>query len=221
MTISSKKEILFVPKSEIEPEFEKAISLRDDDARKVAKIFADKGKFLPRQQVEAEPAYIQALPVVIVRNKSGDILRLRRKESKPNALHEKLVIWSGGHVREEDGLNGKAILRGAVRELQEELRLSIEEDELKLLGTVFVQDGGKTGQHLAIVFEWRADTDDVAVALSNAEFFERRGNSLSGRFVPISNLIDDAKKAPAEVEPWSMEILQSLLGQKNQFQKLF
>ncbi len=214
--------ILYVPRSDVIAAFDKEVSLNSEDGKRVSNCFAVKGNYLPREQVEAELSYVQALPVVIVRNKSGDVLRLRRKEVKQdNPLHQKLVIWAGGHVREEDGLNGKALLRCAVRELQEELRLSVEESELRFLGSVYVQDGGKTGQHVALVYEWRAETDDVAVALSNSEFFERRGNSLSGRFVPVDNLVEDARKTPADVEPWSMEILRTFLGQNGQLPKLF
>jgi hypothetical protein len=62
-----------------------------------------------------------------------------------------------------------------------------------------------------LVYEWRADTDDVAVALSSAEFFERRGTSLSGSFVTISELVSDVVKAKVD-EPWSGEIVRELLA---------
>ena len=81
---------------------------------------------------------VQALPVVVVRNRSGSILRLRRRERRyDNPLHEKIVIWAGGHVRKEDDFDGNSIKQCAVRELQEELRLSVEEEELKILGAVW------------------------------------------------------------------------------------
>ena len=76
---------------------------------------------------------LQPLPVVVVRNKSGDVLRLRRCENRQdNPLHRKIVVWAGGHVREEDGTPVNSLLPCAVRELQEELRLSVEETQLRL-----------------------------------------------------------------------------------------
>lgn len=216
------EKILHVSRSEVVATFGTELSLSGDEGKRVSKCFSEKGAYLPREHVEADLLSVQALPVVIVRNKSGDVLRLRRKEAKQdNSLHQKLVIWAGGHVREEDGLNGKALLRCASRELQEELRLSVEESELRFLGSIYVQDGGKTSQHVALVYEWRAETDDVAVALSNSEFFERRGNSLSGRFVPVEQLVEDARRSPADVEPWSMEILRTFLGQDAELPRLF
>jgi len=206
-----REEILFAPRAEIAAVFDQRISLRGAEAGAVMQCFSKHGEFLPRDQVEKNSDVVQALPVVIVRNKSGAILRLRRKEaSGDNPLHEKLVIWAGGHVRSEDGSNGEAIVRCAVRELQEELRLSIEPTELLFLGSVFVQKGERTSKHVALVYEWTAETDDVAIVLSTAEFFERRGTSLSGRFVNLDDLIADAVES--SIEPWSLEIIREFLA---------
>ncbi len=206
-----REEILFAPRAEIAAVFDQRISLRSADAGAVMQCFWKHGEFLPRDQVERNPDVVQALPVVIVRNKSGAILRLRRKEaSRDNPLHEKLVIWAGGHVRSEDGSNGEAIVRCAVRELQEELRLSIEPTELRFLGGVFIQKGERTSKHVALVYEWTAETDDVAIVLSTAEFFERRGTSLSGRFVNLDDLIADVIES--SIEPWSLEIIREFLA---------
>ena len=168
-----REEILCLPRTEVRRVFGSAVCLPNSEAQDLLNSFARGGKFLPRDEVEGDVSLVQALPVVVVRNRSGDVLRLRRKETNTsNPLHEKLVIWAGGHVRVEDGANGEAILRGAIREVQEELRLSIEPGELRLMGALFVPDGERTSKHAAIVYEWRAETDDVVVALSNAEFFE-------------------------------------------------
>jgi hypothetical protein len=69
----------------------------------------------------------------------------------------------------------------------------------------------RTSQHVALVFEWRAETDDVAVTLSTAEFFERRGTSLSGRFVPLEELAKEIDSHEM-TEPWSTAIVSQLLS---------
>ena len=158
---------------------------------------------------------VQALPVV-VRNGSGDLLRLKRREQREDSpLHGKIVIWAGGHVRREDGANGPSIVQGAVRELQEELRISVEPADLKLLGAVWIRgrDNDRTRRHMAIVHEWRARTDDVAIALSATEFFERRGTSLSGSFVTPHQLAADVDSGLI-CEPWSVEIVRRLLPER-------
>jgi predicted NUDIX family phosphoesterase len=207
-----REDILNLPKKRITELFSNGVALRGDAAAPVLEAFSKEGGFRPRQEVEEDTAAIQALPVVIVRKNNGDVLRLKRSEKEQsNPLHEKIVIWAGGHVRKEDGSNGEAILRGAKRELQEELRLTVESDELKFLGAVYADSGGKTSKHAALVFEWRAKTDDVAVTLSSAEFFERRGTSLSGTFVPISELA--AGVASGQIsETWSVEIVREILN---------
>jgi len=105
----------------------------------------------------------------------------------------------------------KAILTAALRELQEELRLSVEASELKILGSVYIQNGERTSKHAALVYEWQADTDDVTVVLSSAEFFERGGTALSGSFVTVEDLANDVIDHKIE-EPWSVEIVRNLLA---------
>ena len=203
--------ILHVDRSAISRIFGKEPTLVGASAAAVLEELHENGKFKSREDVERNSTLVQALPVVVVRNKSGEVLRLRRKEkSEQSTLHQKLVIWAGGHVRQEDASNGDAIKLAAQRELQEELRLSVELEELKFLGAIYADAGDKLSKHVALVFEWRAETDDVAVTLSTAEFFERRGTSLSGKFVALEVLSKDVDTGDMR-EPWSMEIVNRLL----------
>ncbi len=206
-----REEILYLPKDAVVPLFAGQTCLNAAATADLIRKFGKEGQFRPRHDVEQDLTSVQALPVVVVRNKSGDVLRFRRKErSQANPLHQKVVIWAGGHVRTEDGTNGEAIVRGAIRELQEELRLNIEPNELAPLCAIYIDTGNGTRKHVAIVYQWRADTDDIAVTLSAAEFFERRGTSLSGTFVSLTDLAEDVS-AKRIVEPWSMEIIRTLV----------
>ena len=167
---------------------------------------------MSRELIEADLTRVQALPVVVIRNRSGQILQLKRKEkNKKNALHDQLVIWAGGHVRKEDSANGHTIVQCAIRELQEELRLRVEPTELTLLGAVFSDHGGGLSRHLALVYEWCASTDDVNLVLNAAEFFERRGSSQSGKFVGLTDLLRCVESEQV-VEAWSVKILEELLA---------
>jgi predicted NUDIX family phosphoesterase len=209
-----KEDILHLPKGRVAHFFGGSVALSGTAAEDLKAAFTS-GMFAPRDEVESDSTLVQALPIVVVRNKSGDILVLRRRERQTeNKLHEKLVIWAGGHVRREDGSNGKALISCAQRELKEELRLNVEADELKFLGAIYTDVGGKTSQHVALVFEWFAEFDDVAITLSTAEFFERRGTSLSGRFRPLLDLRKETDGG-AEFEPWSTEIIHHLIGAEN------
>ena len=207
------EEILSLPADAVAPLFDGTTWIGGAAAQDLVDRFTARGVFKSRESVETDPARVQALPVVVVRNESGDLLRLKRREQRPDSpLHGKIVIWAGGHVRREDGADGPSIGRGAVRELDEELRIRVEPSELALLGAVWIRgrEGDRTRRHVAVVYEWRARTDDVAVALSATEFFERRGTSLSGSFVAPRRLAADVDSGEI-CEPWSVEIVRRLL----------
>lgn len=212
-----REDILSLPKAEVTKLFGAKRCLPIGEATALVAAFNKTGNFAPREQVEADKSRVQALPVVVIRNKSGDVLRLRRKERyDDNPLHEKLVIWAGGHVRKEDQINGDCLIQCALREVQEELRLSIDAHELSLQGAIYSELGERSAQHVAIVYEWKAATDDIAVVLSSAEFFERRGTSLSGSFVPLKDLALDVEKEKEKerkvTEEWSVEIVREILA---------
>ena len=205
--------ILFLPKQRAIEAFGSKTCLSAADGLKLRNEFEKQGKFDRRAAVEKDLESVQAIPVVIVRNHSGHILRLKRKErDRQNALHEQFVIWAGGHVRLEDSEAGRPIEDCAIRELKEELRLSIEGQQLTFLGAVYV-DVKNSGKHVALVFEWRAKTDDVAITLSTSEFFERRGTSLSGQFVSTEELAAEISGGKdKDMEPWSRDIFLKLIA---------
>jgi predicted NUDIX family phosphoesterase len=206
------EDILSVEKSEVVNLFRGRPVLTAAESEKLIELFLTKGDFRPRETVENDRTRVQALPVVVVRNRAGDVLRLRRRErDERNRLHEKLVIWAGGHLRKEDLANGASVLHCAQRELQEELRLCIEPHELKLLGALYRDMGERTAKHAAIVYEWRAQTEDVAVVLSSAEFFERRGTSLSGNFIPLTRLAEEVDNGNMD-EDWTVDIVREILA---------
>jgi predicted NUDIX family phosphoesterase len=204
---SIEENILSAPRDNFS--LENRLVAMSEDAQALINTFESKGDFQPRKRVEADTTRIQPLPIVVVRNRSGQVLRLVRKEKEPtNKLHKKITVWAGGHVRREDGPRGKnSIVTGARRELQEELRIQANLDRLTLLGAVYVPTNGSTKKHMAFVYEWRADTDDVEVALCNGEFMERHGTSLQGIFLPAEQIAEEKE----DLEDWSREILTNLL----------
>lgn len=203
--LSLEEKILNIPTSDVDKVFGSSKAVGLEGARRLVSWFTNRGIYNPRRQVESDTTVVQALPVVVVRKGSGDVLiLLRREANQRNALHEKAVIWAGGHVREEDGPTSPLEVC-AVRELEEELRISLEKDSLKLLGAILDRSNERSARHVAVVYEWRSPSDDVAVALSSDEFFERRGNSLSGEFISLRDLADKVDNGEV-MESWSMSI---------------
>ena len=183
-------------------------------AEKLARYFREdhESNFRPRDAVENDESRVQALPIVVIRNADGEVLRLRRREKTvDNILHDKIVIWAGGHVRCEDAINGDPLTRCAVREIEEELRLQIEPASLRSIGAVYFDNGGSTSKHVGIAYEWRASTNDVSVVLSRTEFFEKRGTSLSGSFASVDQLAKDVGNNKL-AEPWSVELIREYLA---------
>ena len=208
------EDIMSCPKESVARSFAGKRFLHGTQAADLVRQFCevDEKGFRPRDEVEADDGRVQAIPVVIIRNASGEVLRLRRREKKAdNPLHEKIVIWAGGHVRREDSVNGDPLVHCAVRELEEELRLQVGIAALHMIGAVYLDSGGNTSKHVGIAYEWRASTDDVAVVLSRSEFFERRGTSLSGSFASVEALADDIETKKV-VEPWSVELIREYLA---------
>jgi predicted NUDIX family phosphoesterase len=202
------EKILSAPRSSFSS-LQMKIVARRLEAQKLINTFESEGDFQPRKRVEADTNRIQPLPVVVVRNSSGNVLRLVRKEKDvSNRLHKKITVWAGGHVHREDGPRGRgSIGTAARRELQEELRIYTKADDLSLLGAVYIPNNGSTKKHMAFVYEWRAPTDDVEIALCNAEFMERHGTSLQGTFLPAKQIASEDEG----LEDWSKEILGNLL----------
>ena len=205
--------ILSCPKREVTGLFGGRCFIDAAGATDLVRVFGGGGaSYRPRNDVEKDDTAVQALPIVVVRNADGDVLRLRRREKSPdNPLHEKIVIWAGGHVRCEDAVNGDPLLHCAARELEEELRLQVAPSALRLLGAVYFGNGESTSRHVGIAYEWRANTNDISAVLSRSEFFEKSGTSLSGSFCSVDRLAQDVRCRQL-TEPWSVELVRNSLA---------
>ena len=204
--------VLCVPREQVIHGFAGKEWAKGTGAEAIADLFLKNGSFLPRAEAESSAANLQAIPAVVIRTQDGRVLRLRRREKlSDNPLHERHVIWAGGHVRKEDATNGSSLLHGATREVDEELQLTIEPRSLEFLGAIFTDLGGSSSKHVGIVYQWTAPSDDVDIVLSGNEFFERRGESLRGQFAEVTDLMAEVSKASTLLEPWSQLIVQRLL----------
>ncbi len=120
------EQILSLPQNTVAEIFDSRPCVSAATAQILMERFQADGEYSPRELVESNLSRVQALPIVVVRNKNGEILRLRRKEKTANSLHKRIVIWAGGHVRSEDSESGAPIIHCAAREVEEELRLCVE-----------------------------------------------------------------------------------------------
>ena len=138
-------------------------------------------RFVRRSEAESDPTLIQPISCAIIRWK--DQILLLRRNKKGHALHEKYLLWAGGHVNSSD--DSPDILSAALhRELSEEIFIkgaySVSERPIALLRT---DEDARASRHIGVLYEITLDSNDVALALNQKEFKETRGTSMSGRLV--------------------------------------
>jgi predicted NUDIX family phosphoesterase len=143
-------------------------------------------RFVRRSQAEGDPNLIQPIPCAIIRW-NEQILLLRRNK-RGHALHEKYLLWAGGHANIGD--DSTSILVVALeRELSEEVfikgayRLSD-----KPIALVRTDENARASRHIGVLYEITLSSDDVALAMNQKEFKETRGSSMSGKLVAPETL---------------------------------
>jgi predicted NUDIX family phosphoesterase len=159
-------------------------------------------RFVRRSEAEVDPTLIQPIPCAIIRWKE-QILLLRRNK-KGHALHEKYLLWAGGHVNISD--DSSAILLAALeRELSEEVFIRgayrVSDKPIALVRT---DEDARASRHIGVLYEITLTSDDVALALHQKEFKETRGTSMSGKLVDPGDL----PKIYDKLNDWSKSMVQ-------------
>lgn len=199
------EKILAIPKTSVKEILTASGFVVSEKGKQINQIIREKGKYVPRSEIEKSEDYIQLIPCGIIEHE-GKILLLRRSEIDPsNRLHEKYVIWAGGHVREQDTSGPEDVLyTGIKRELAEELFIKSQYSIDGPIGFVYFQGNIKSRKHLGVVYKVRLASDEVALGLDQTEFKERRGKSVSGTFQSPEQL----KDYYSGMEQWSKAILE-------------
>mgnify|MGYP000035219395 CR=1 FL=1 len=151
--------------------------------------------FLPRDEVEHNPAYKQIIPYVLFLTPEKKIFLYRRlKNSSEERLHEKYSIGIGGHINPADGNACDALVAGMKRELEEE----VEHDGMthKLCGFLNLEQTSVDKVHFGAVFVVKGRNIKV-----------RESKTMEGRLVSI----DEAAKVYEKMEDWSKVIYDALI----------
>jgi len=156
---------------------------------------ASHGRFLDRPIAEANPAFKQLIPYVIVRSGALVFLMERSDGGGDPRLHGKASIGVGGHLNPGDG-EADPLDAGLRREWVEELSAEWE-PHFQLVG-LLNDDANPVGAvHLGVVFEVEADGRRLAV---------REREKLSGRWADADALLS----AAARLETWSRLVAEHL-----------
>ena len=211
------EKIGYIPKSEI--------TLREGiNDFETIKSSLDSYSFANRDEVESNEQFIQPIPIAVItnleRNKILCIKKTKQSTSKYSPESGKLLLYAGGHMRQEDETNNKknnfvsTAKNTLERELLEEIGISYCIDNYQPFVLYTPSYGVKSSQHLAI--GWIIELDEKKkLNLDRYEIIQKRGTSKSGNFISFIELEQMfLEKRDLLFESWSKEILLSFFKDK-------
>lgn len=154
--------------------------------------------FMPRDQVEEDPTYLQIIPYIMLR-KGDEIFTYSRGVGGGEArLHSNYSIGLGGHIDREDSwvFPGKGldiihtILCSAERELREEVGVTVEINTDACHGLLFDPTTPVGNVHLGVLMEVEITTKDLTL---EAEIIT------NGKFLRPKDILT----LPGSLETWS------------------
>ncbi len=151
-------------------------------------------EFLPRWQMEGDPAYKQIIPYLIFTHQDRYFLMQRQAQATERRLQNKYSLGIGGHIRQED-MTTDSIIEWAKREFHEEVAYE---------GTVKVtpfgilnDDSNSVGQvHIGFVFLLEGDSSQISV----------KSELKSGQLMTI----EEIEFHISNLESWSQIVFETL-----------
>lgn len=206
------EEVVVIPKGEIAAIGVKPGLVKDPKVfQRLRECLALKSKVLRKSIAEGDTNSVMVVPCGVIRF-NDEVLVLRRREiDTRHRLHDKFVIWAGGHIRGEDRRNGLPVEESCLRrELNEELWIRTD-FRYEPIGCVLDTSTERSSRHVGMVFDVVVESPDVAVHLQRdfREFREGRGKSVSGKFFEVRNI---ERKYIEQMERWSYLLLREHFG---------
>jgi predicted NUDIX family phosphoesterase len=173
--------------------------------------------FKDRSLVEKSNSFIQPLPIAVITNKERDkvlvVKKSEKKTSKDSPERNKVLLFVGGHIRQEDKrpttLN--LINRALTREIKEEIGESINFENNHPFLIYTPEFSNKSEKHLAICYVVEMDLSNTTIKIASDEHIMKTGKSISGHIFNISDLIS---KEFENLESWSIAILKEVFNAK-------
>jgi predicted NUDIX family phosphoesterase/thymidylate kinase len=171
-----------------------------------------------REEVEKNKELVQFIPIAVIKDQKSERFLTARKALKAMSEHsperDRLLLYFGGHVREEDKTCFPApsdldvFKQCLYREVKEEIGLDVDAEEHDPF-CIWVRDGSKSNNHIAIVFVIERDIDQLKVMIDEDEFV--RGEKKA--FLPTGTIADVAelKRRASTLDTWSQNILREIL----------
>jgi len=152
--------------------------------------------FMPRAEVENDPAYQQIIPYVVFRHGDRYLLTHRLRASSERRLRKQYSLGVGGHINPGDLSGGDPINDGLKREWEEEVEYR-GRFEARLLGLLNDESSPVSKVHLGVVFLVDGDTPDIAI---------RETDKLAGELLTL----DEMRIYYLGMESWSQMVYDRL-----------
>lgn len=161
-----------------------------------AALITSNQEFLPRSEMETNPAYKQIIPYLIFENAGRYFLMQRQSKASETRLQNKYTLGIGGHIRQEDMGNQTTIADWAQREFHEEVQYagSLKVTPLGMLN----DDSNEVGKvHIGFVLLLQGDCDKISI----------KSELKSGRLVSLTECMTYGDS----MESWSQTVVNYLL----------
>ncbi len=170
----------------------------DQDLEGYQKVIRERSFFMPRADVEEDPAYQQVIPYVLFRHGDRYFLTRRLKASSERRLRQQYSLGVGGHINPGDLEGGDPINDGLKREWEEEVVYQ-GRFAARLLGLINDESAPVSKVHVAVVFLVEGDSPEIAI---------RETDKLAGELLTL----DEMRIHYLEMESWSQMVYDRLVG---------
>lgn len=167
-----------------------------------------------REQVESNADFVQPVPILVMTDDNKEKLLVAKKNkrvvSNNSPEQDKLLVYFGGHVRNEDSTclddgDVLSIIRTALnREVKEEIGVDFCTTENNPL-CIWVKSNERSIKHLAICFVYQRNLGFMKYKFDQNEF-STRGRGKSGQIIAADDLTPDYN----ELEDWGKLILKQV-----------
>lgn len=205
-TNSPTERILTIPGSSVEHLYHmQAFYDNRECVGSVMRCIQDCGEFVDRRIAEKDPSRIQVVACAFVRNGENLLCLRRSRKTQRDALRLRYTLLLGGHVSQEDGLEPGSAARCVVRELGEELGLTVE--GFPPIAGLIADPSTDVGlHHLAVVFDVHVTWNELQYDCSHDrdEFTYSKSSGVYSLMTP-----DDISRITERMDPWSSIFLSS------------
>ena len=170
-----------------------------DGLERYQKVIRDHHFFMPRAEVEDDPAYQQIIPYVVFHHGDRYFLTHRLRASAERRLRRQYSLGIGGHINPGDLSSGDPINDGMRREFEEEVIYEGRFDA-RLLGLLNDESAPVSKVHLGVVFLIEGDTPNIAI---------RETTKLAGEMLTLSEM----RIFYLGMESWSQIVYDRLVGE--------